>query len=51
MRGGGYFYIANTEMVLKKWYDFLGEKNGSTKWGSLILEDYLTGRTYIDVLI
>lgn len=49
--GGGYFYISNTEMVLKKWYDFLGDKNGSTKWGGMILEDYLTGRTYNDVWI
>ena len=49
--GGGYFYISNTEMVLKKWYDFLGERNGSTKWGNLILEDYVTGKHYNDGLI
>ena len=49
--GGGYFYISNTEMVLKKWYDFLGETNKSTKWGNLILEDYVTGKHYNDELI
>lgn len=49
--GGGYFYISNTEMVLKKWYDFLGERSGSTKWGNLILEDYVTGKHYNDGLI
>ena len=49
--GGGYFYISNTEMVLKKWYDFLGERNGSNKWGNLILEDYVTGKHYNDGLI
>lgn len=44
----GYYYISNTEMVIKHWYDFLGERNGSSKWGNLILEDYLTGKTYFE---
>lgn len=44
--GRGYYYISNTEMVIKHWYDFLGEVNGSSKWGELILEDYVTGKHY-----
>lgn len=48
--GRGYYYISNTEMVIKHWYDFLGEVNGSTKWGNLILEGYLTGKDYFEKL-
>lgn len=48
--GRGYYYISNTEMVIKHWYDFLGERNDSLKWGNLILEDYLTGKTYFETL-
>ena len=40
------FHTSNTEMVIKHWYDFLGEVNGSSKWGELILEDYVTGKHY-----
>ena len=44
--GGGYFYISNTEMVLKQWYDFTGKDEESHRWGNLILEEYVTGRDY-----
>lgn len=46
--GKGFYYISNTEMVVKQWYDFLGKVNDSEKWGNLILEDYLYNRIQIE---
>ena len=34
-------YILNTELVLREWYDFTGEKNGRAKWGEPLFDKYL----------
>lgn len=39
--GRGFYYISNTEVVAKRWFDYLGKVNESTEWGNLILYDYL----------
>lgn len=39
--GRANFYVLNTELMLRQWYDFTGEKNGSNKWGTLIADLFL----------
>lgn len=35
------FYILNTELVLRQWYDFAGKVNGTDKWGELLADSYM----------
>lgn len=35
------FYILNTELILRQWYDFAGEVNGTSKWGTLLADSFL----------
>lgn len=46
--GRGSYYIQNTEIVLKQWYDFMSEKNGFKEyaWGEVMSEEYLTKCPY-----
>lgn len=46
--GRGFYYISNTEMVAKQWYDFAGQRNQSEGWGNLILEEYLSDNIRIE---
>ena len=39
--GRANYYILNTELVLRQWYDFAGERNQTTKWGNLLSDIYL----------
>lgn len=34
-------YILNTELVLREWYNFTGNKNGVSKWGEPLFDRYL----------
>lgn len=34
-------YILNTELVLREWYDFTGEKTGRAKWGEPLFDNFL----------
>ena len=34
-------YILNTELVLREWYDFTGDKNDWPKWGEPLFDKYL----------
>lgn len=38
----GAYYVMNTEVVLKQWFDFTSDKNGSNGWGKLISEEKIT---------
>lgn len=42
--GRGAYYIQNTEIVMKQWYDYRAERNyfPDCQWGNLLSEDYLT---------
>ena len=40
--GRGMFYIMNTEIVLKQWYDFTARTTGFSGWGDLISEEVET---------
>ena len=35
------FYILNTELVLREWYDYAGKKNERSGWGDLLADKYL----------
>ena len=50
--GKGAYYIQNTEIVLKQWYDFLAERNGFKEysWGESLSEEYLTKCPYVSEL-
>jgi len=50
--GKGAYYIQNTEIVLKQWYDFLAERNGFKEysWGERLSEEYLTKCPYVSGL-
>ena len=39
--GRANFYILNTELVLRQWYDFAGEVNQTEKWGPILADTYL----------
>lgn len=39
--GRANYYILNTELVLRQWYDFAGERNQTTKWENLLFDMYL----------
>ena len=34
-------YILHTELVLREWYNFTGEKNGRASWGTPLFDKYL----------
>lgn len=42
--GRGTYYIQNTEIVMKQWYDYLAERNyfHNYQWGDMLSDDYLT---------
>lgn len=40
--GRGAYYVMNTEVVLKQWFDFTAEKGSSEGWGKLISEERIT---------
>lgn len=44
--GRGLYYILNTEILAKQWYDYLGKVNTSDSWGHLIFEDHIPIFTY-----
>ncbi len=46
--GRGIFYIMNTEIVLKQWFDFTAIKNGFEGWGDMICEEVTTRCPEID---
>lgn len=40
--GRGIYYVMNTEVVLKQWFDFTAEKGSPKDWGKLISEERIT---------
>lgn len=34
-------YILNTELVLREWYNFIGNKNGVSKWGEPLFDTFI----------
>ena len=39
--GRANFYLINTELVLRQWYDFTGERNQTDKWGFPLADSLL----------